>query len=275
VSVPPPAAGPRRAPARSSKPRSGVPPVAGVDGVADRWVVAVVTGNAVTWSVGSAREVLAVTAAAGCVTTAVDIPIGLVRRGRRVAETEARRLLGPGRSSIFPTPPQPAFDVARRLGTGRGARAIAQAAAREAGGHGISTQTWGLAPKILEVEDALRGEVAAVAGRVVETHPETAFRVLDGAPPGSWPGKRSAAGAARRLRALDTAWGVDAGTVVSWLDDPALDAVPVDDAVDALAAAWSASRVAAGTAVVLGAGQADEAVWSDGTPARGRAVIVV
>jgi predicted RNase H-like nuclease len=248
-------------------------PVAGVDGVAGRWVAAVVNGGSVTWRLGSAAEVLAL--ARDCAAVAVDIPIGLVRRGRRAAETEARGLLGRDRSSIFPTPPQPAFEVARTFGTGRGARAVAQEAAREAGGQGISTQTWGLAAKILEVEDALRSLPAPVAGRVVETHPETALRALGGPAPAAWPGKRSAAGAARRLSALAAAFGVAPGTAVSWLDDPVLAAVPVDDALDALIAAWTASRAATGTAVVLGADQAGEAVWSDGTPAPGRAVIVL
>ncbi|MGF1648799.1 MAG: DUF429 domain-containing protein [Kineosporiaceae bacterium] len=275
MTVPPRAAGPRRAPARSPEPLSGGPPVAGVDGVADHWVAAVVAGDAVAWSVGSARDVLTFTTGAGCAVVAVDIPIGLARHGRRAAEAEARQLLGPGRSSIFPTPPQPAFDVARRLGTGRGARAVAQAAAREAGGHGISTQTWGLAAKILEVEDALRDQVTAVAGKVVETHPETALRVLAGTTAPPWPRKRSAAGAARRLGALAAAFGVGVGTALSWLDDALLATVPVDDAVDALVAARTAARVASGTAAVLGAGQADDAVWSDGTPAPGRAVIIV
>ncbi|MGF1663041.1 MAG: DUF429 domain-containing protein [Kineosporiaceae bacterium] len=248
-------------------------PVAGVDGVADRWVAAVVSGGSVTWRLGSAAEVLAL--ARECAAVAVDIPVGLLRRGRRAAEAEARGLLGPGRSSIFPTPPQPAFDVARRLGTGRGARTIAQAAAREAGGHGISTQTWGLAAKILEIEDALRSLPDPLARRVVETHPETALRILGGPAPGGWHGKRSAAGAAQRLRALAEALAVSTDVVVSWLDDPTLAAVPVDDALDALIAACSAARAGAGTAVALGAGQAGEAVWSDGTPAPGRAVILV
>jgi predicted RNase H-like nuclease len=271
VTDPPGAAGPPTPPAPGSRP--GVGPVAGIDGVADRWVAAVVTGGSVTWRLGPAAQVLAI--AHECAAVAVDIPIGLVRRGQRAAETEARRLLGTDRSSIFPTPPQPAFDVARRLGTGRGARVIAQAAARDAGGHGISTQTWGLAAKILEVEETLRALPAALAGRVVETHPETALRALGEPAPGAWPGKRSAAGAARRLAALSAAFGVATGTAVSWLDDPVLAAVPVDDALDALIAAWTASRVAIGTAAVLGAGQAGEAVWSDAVPAPGRAVIVV
>jgi predicted RNase H-like nuclease len=250
------------------------PAVAGVDGVADRWVAAVLVGGAVggsvSWRVGSAVEVLAV--ARACAAVAVDIPIGLVRRGQRSCEAEVREILRRDRSSIFATPPQPAFAVGRTLGTDRSARAVAQAAAREAGGQGISTQSWGIAAKILEVEDAVRG-APELAGRIVETHPETAFRVMGGgsAASAAWPGKRSAAGVARRMHALSEAMGADIG----WLADPVLDRVPVDDALDALAAAWTATRVAAGTAVTFGADQAAEAVWSDGSPAPGRAVIVV
>lgn len=249
---------------------TAAPAVAGIDGVADKWVAAVLVGGSVSWRVGSAVEVLAV--ARGCAAVAIDIPIGLVRRGQRACEAEAREILRRDRSSIFATPPQPAFGVGRTLGTDRSARPFAQAAARAAGGQGISTQSWGIAAKILEVEDAVRG-APELAGRIVETHPETAFRVMSGDADGqgAWPGKRSAAGVARRLRALGDALGAE----VAWLADPVLDRVPVDDALDALAGAWTAARVAAGTAVTFGTEQAAEAVWSDGSPAPGRAVIVV
>jgi predicted RNase H-like nuclease len=253
--------------------------VAGIDGVGPRWVAAIVTFHAepagpghdpdrrwapagVEWRVGTAAEVLDL--ARTCEAVAMDVPIGFVRRGPRSSETEARTLLGRDRSSVFPTPPVPAWTVARTLGVSRGARAMAQEASRQAGGSGISAQAWGIAPKILEVEDAIRSLPPGAAARVVETHPETAFRVLGEGP---WPGKRSAAGVARRLRRL----GVD----LPGLDDTGLTGVPVDDAVDALAAAWTAARVAEGTAVTLGVADAAGAVWSDGSPAPGRAVIVV
>ncbi|MBM3471322.1 MAG: DUF429 domain-containing protein [Armatimonadetes bacterium] len=42
---------------------------------------------------------------------AVDIPIGLLPRGRRRADEEARRILGPRRNSVFFVPPRPALEA--------------------------------------------------------------------------------------------------------------------------------------------------------------------
>lgn len=272
----------RRAPATLCRVR-----VAGVDGVGPLWVAAVTVREpggttaragepaglppvaSLSWLVGSAADVLDL--ARSCDAVAVDVPIGFVPTGTRACEGEARRLLGRDRSSVFVTPPQPAWEAAREFGTGRGARAVAQEASRAAGGPGIPAQSWGLAAKVLEVEAALRALPAAAARRVVETHPETAFRVMphptDGTAGEAWPSKRSAAGVGRRLLALEAQPG--------WLVDPALLRVPVDDALDALAAAWTAARVATGRAVTLGAADGARAVWSDGRRAPGRSVLVV
>ncbi|WP_340294247.1 DUF429 domain-containing protein, partial [Aquipuribacter hungaricus] len=169
-----------------------------------------------------------------------------------------------------------ALAVARRLGGTRASRPEADAASRAAGAGGISTQAWGIADKVLEVEDAVRA-LGPAGARVVEVHPETSFAVMarhfrEPAPAG----KRSAAGVAQRVRplastmpsldVLDALAGVPTGRGTDAL-------VPVDDALDALAAACSALRHAFGQARVLGAGTT--AVWSDGSPAPGRAVLVV
>lgn len=254
----------------------------GVDGVRDRWLGALVdldpAGEApgrVSWVLGSAADVLQLAGpeVAAC---GVDVPVGLAPSGARAADEQARALLGPGRSSsIFPTAPQPAFAVARS-GTSRSDRAAADVASRGAGGAGVSTQSWGIAGKVLEVEDALRARGDA-GDRVVEVHPETSFTVMARyfrlPPP---PGKRTAAGVAGRLRLLGQA--LPTLDVVNALSDVPVGArvtrtPTVDDALDALAAACSALRFAAGHARVLGAGT--DAVWSDGSPAPGRAVIVV
>lgn len=245
--------------------------VAGVDGVGPRWVAAVLEdGTAeVSWQLGDADEVLALVDS--CDRVGLDVPVGFAVTGRRVADVEAATRLGVARSSIFPTAPAAAFAVARRLGTAREVRSTAQEASLGAGGAGISTQSWGLVPKVLAVEDALRAHGPA-GDRCVEVHPETSFRAMaielgELQVPA---GKRSAAGMVWRLRLLGRALELD---VVGCLADPALVAVPVDDALDALAAAWTARRARAGTASVLG--QTNDAVWSDGTPAPGRAVIHV
>ncbi len=260
----------------------------GVDGVRARWLGAVldldpegVRPVEVGWLLGSAAEVLGtVRPAAGRPEVAgcgIDVPVGTVLAGPRPAEQEARALLGPGAgSSVFATAPQPAFAVARRLGGTRASRPEADAASRAAGAGGISTQSWGLADKVLEVEDAVRA-LGRAGDRVVEVHPETSFAVMARhfrlAPP---PGKRSAAGVARRVDLLSrTLPGLDVVAALAGVPagGTAREAVPVDDALDALAAACSALRHAFGQARVLGAGT--PAVWSDGTPAPGRAVLVV
>jgi predicted RNase H-like nuclease len=133
-----------------------------------------------------------------------------------------------------------------------------------------------IAAKVLEVEDAVRG-LGPPGARVVEVHPETSFAVMArhfrAAPAAA---KRSAPGVAQRIDLLSrTLTGLDVVSALAGVPAGSVagDRVPVDDALDALAAACSALRHAYGQAHVLGEGT--EAVWSDGTPAPGRAVIVV
>jgi len=240
--------------------------VAGIDTVGPLWVAAVRDGGATSWRVGDTAAVLAL--AETCDMVAIDIPIGFVATGPRASEIEARAILGAQGRSIFPTPPAAAMAVGRREGTTRASRELAQEESRRAGGAGISTQSWGIAGKILDVEDELHRLPWTAATRVVETHPETAFRVMSTRPPTEiWPGKKTAAGVARRLAAL----AVDPAV----LDDPVLAQVPIDDALDALAAAWTAARILRDEALVLGGRDAHHAVWSGGGRAPGRAVIWV
>ena len=84
--------------------------VAGADGCREGWVC--VTAR----SQGKGRlalvEVVVVAdiealmgISRACAAQALDIPIGLSPDGRRQADYEARRRIGPRRSSVFPTPP--------------------------------------------------------------------------------------------------------------------------------------------------------------------------
>ncbi|WP_380167569.1 DUF429 domain-containing protein [Jannaschia sp. R86511] len=262
--------------------------VIGVDGVRERWVAATLTldpdggsAPAVAWTVGPAAEVLAPVAEPDVVAAGVDMPVGLVERGLRSCEAAARERLGRGASSIFTTAPVAAFRVARtRLrahgGLDLASRAEADAASRASGGGGVSTQSWMIAAKVLEVEDAVRA-LGPAGERVVEVHPETSYAVMArhfGL--GPVPSKLSAPGVALRVRLLErTLPGLDVLTALAEVPvgTSARERVPVDDALDALAGACSALRHAYGQAQVLGAGT--DAVWSDGAPAPGRAVIVV
>ena len=152
----------------------------------------------------------------------VDIPIGLVPGGRRLADIEARAFLKPNGSSVFAAPPLEVVDIDDY--------AEANALLEQMGVPKMSRQAWALLPKIRET--AL---VADVDDRVYEVHPETSFRAMAGAPleyrKKSWNGLHER----RRLLAAE---GID---VPESIDDAG--AVPADDLLDAAAAAWSARRI--------------------------------
>lgn len=207
--------------------------VAGVDGCRGGWVVA-------TWSGGDARPALEVVADFAAVAddlergrwdlVAVDMPFGLADAGPRRCDLEARRRLGPRRSSVFPAPVRAVLACRTYV--------EALAASRAACGVGLSRQAWNLVPKIIEVEAAAR---RLGTGRLAEVHPELAFAAMVGAPLAH--PKRTAPGQAERRTALAAALpGLD--LVPEAL--PRLAGAAADDVADACALAWSAQRLAAG-----------------------------
>jgi predicted RNase H-like nuclease len=198
--------------------------VLGVDGWQGAWVGARVADGLVTWRQGRFAALLS----DDLDVIGVDIPIGLAERGSRGCDAAARAALGPAASRVFAMPVRAAFsdDVT--------SQAEANILLRAAGEPGISAQAWGLRLAVREV--------AAHAGdrRVVEVHPELAFAAMAGH---VLPRKKSARGVVARLAAL-AGW-VDAIAALA----QAPERVPVDDCLDALAAAWTAQRVADGTAL--------------------------
>lgn len=210
--------------------------IGGVDSGPGGWVVCLLSGTGrareVTWTVApDAEAVLAATA--GCDAVGVDIPLALPPDGlRRPAEVLAAARLGPARSSLFPTPP------AQVLAAGTYAEACAAAAAVT--GRKISVQAWNIVPKIREFQRV------ALPGSVVEAHPELTFRTM--APDVAFASKKTARGAGQRIAAL-TGWADPAALLADLPSGGRL-----DDVLDALACAWTAERVARGTAEFLGAG---------------------
>ncbi len=114
-------------------------------------------------------------------------------------------------------------------------------------GRGISIQAFNLLAKIAEVDAAIDPELTDA---VVEAHPESAFAELAGAPLPTT--KRTAEGRAQRLALLAEPFPDSAALLTGRLRGAA-----PDDVLDAAAAAWSARRWAAGTALVLGDGSLD------------------
>jgi predicted RNase H-like nuclease len=106
----------------------------------------------------------------------IDIPIGLKERGKteRQCDLDARELLRPKRhSSVFPAPcrqasKQDSYEAASEKNS-------------KITGRGLSRQTWGLVPKIHEV-DQLLTRSPEFRGIVREAHPELMFRGLAGGP---------------------------------------------------------------------------------------------
>ena len=198
------------------------------------WLGALVRGRTVEWLV--LRDAQAVLdASTATLATAVDAPIGLAEAGPRACDLAARRVLGRRGVTVFPAPVRAVL----------GATSYEEACAlsRAAQGRALSLQAWHITDKIADLDSALDGRVDAV----VECHPEIAFAAMAGV---VLPPKRTAAGVDARVVAL-----------TSFVDDVArlVRARPrgasVDDALDALACAWTARRISRGEAQRLPEGR--------------------
>lgn len=120
----------------------------------------------------------------------VDIPIGLKEGSptARRCDQEARRILGPRRSSVFPVPCRAAiyqadYDTAIRENL-------------RSTGKSIFRAVWQIVARIREVDELLRKEEAA-RRCVRESHPELCFWALNGGRPLAH-NKKTEAGAAER-----------------------------------------------------------------------------
>lgn len=210
--------------------------VTGVDGCAAGWV-AVTLGPPVTDL--AAAFVVKVTVAATldqlplAAVTGIDMPLGLLGAGWRDADRLARRALGRRGVTVFAIPPRAVWECQ--------SYAEANRLCRELTGQGFSVQAWGLRRKIAEADQFRR---RAAAGphevRLYEVHPELSFAALAGAPlPDT---KHTKAGLTVRRDLL-----ARAGIALP----PKVAGAAEDDVLDAAAVAWSARRIAAGTAVTL------------------------
>jgi predicted RNase H-like nuclease len=148
---------------------------------------------------------------------AIDVPIGF---GPRRADAAARAYLSGTPSVVFPTPSRDLLEGP--FGPGLG----------------ISAQSHALGPRVLHLTELARSDA-----RFREVHPEVSFRVMNG---GRALGhrKKSAAGALIRIELLSRQ-----GIELTRLTEAA--SAPLDDVLDAAAAAWSARRILAGVAKSL------------------------
>jgi predicted RNase H-like nuclease len=129
--------------------------VLGVDAYKSGWVTLALRDGAVEGCPALRRHLRAHSRSPGGSNHRRGHPYRAPGEGFTPSRREARRFVGPRRSSVFPTPPRaileaPTYDEALVL-------------ARALGGPGISRQSFALAPKILEVDAA-----ASSDDRIVE-----------------------------------------------------------------------------------------------------------
>jgi len=170
---------------------------------------------------------------------AIDIPIGLAPDAPRPVDAEARRSLGPRKSSVFPAPVRPVLAAQ--------SYADACAISRAACGRAISRQLFNILGKIREV-DALQSP--SLQDRLFEMHPELSFTHLAGAPMRFH--KATEEGRRERLDALRREFG-DLGDVARTRPRGS----QPDDVLDAVVGAWTARRYVARTHIRLG-GELDQ-----------------
>lgn len=214
---------PRHARTQSTRPAAYI----GVDGTRGRWIAVALGHDGLFASailVDTLEEVMEAFTEARVI--AMDVPIGLPTEGARAADLEAKMLLGPRRSTIFPAPPLPVLQATTY--------AAARGKAVELTGKSISAQSYALRHNVLEAASL------ASDPRVFEVHPELAFRSLAGRV--LLTSKRTWNGAVERQEALES---VDI-TLPAHLGSAG--AAPVDDVLDAAVCAWVARRIAMGEA---------------------------
>jgi predicted RNase H-like nuclease len=210
--------------------------VLGVDGWRGAWVGARLDGRAV--ELLALLDAAAVLAVPDVEVVGIDMPIGLSDDGVRLCDVEARRRLGRAGSSVFPAP-------VRAVLRARDYTQARQLSVEATGGRSLSAQSFQLVAAIRGLDDVLGDPPSE---RVVEVHPELAFRALDDR---VCDPKSSARGQAQRIRALQPVMDV----LDALADAPPR--LPAVDALDACAAAWSARRIADGTAECVGDGATD------------------
>ena len=222
--------------------------VAGVDGCKAGWFVAIASATRENetdtfcefnlknvFIASTFTEVLSKTS--DCKLVCVDIPIGLSDGSKpRECDPLARKLLrGPRASSVFPAPIRPCL-TAKDYET-------ASKISFEHTGKKLNQQTFALIKKIREVDDLMTPELQ---NRVREIHPEILFWALNSQKPIE-PNKKTIVGQAQRhnlLRRIFT--DIDSILVCAPISGCAM-----DDALDAIVAAWTAGQAVIGKAKTL------------------------
>lgn len=226
-------------------PASQKPFVAGADGCPAGWITVqypVGQPAAAAWQIfPSFADLLAFTEDFAAV--AIDMPIGLpdvATTGGRAADRQARAVLGARQSSVFAVPARATIACTDYRD------ACATNLRHTDPPRKVAKQMFYLFDKIREIDAAM---TPALQDRVVECHPEVAFWAINGQTALDEPKKRKSSPYPPGLdlrRALLAGKGY-AADFLTGPDCPRREAAP-DDLLDACAAAWTANRLATGTA---------------------------
>jgi predicted RNase H-like nuclease len=200
----------------------------GVDACRSGWIAVVLRGGSVSAIYLRHIDELE-TAIPDAKVIAIDIPIGLPTAGRRLADIEAKKVLGGRASTLFFVPVRAALEAPTHSEATR--------LSRQLSGFGISQQSYALGPKILEIERWLPSAPCPVW----EVHPELSFAELHGSVMMS--SKKSWAGMIKRRAAL-----LRVGFDLDHVAGDASERASSDDMLDAAVAAWSAKRIFEGQA---------------------------
>jgi predicted RNase H-like nuclease len=228
---------------------------AGVDGCKGGWIVVWRNEGQTPQVCVKPSFAAAVEAFPADAIIAVDMPIGLpdfVEGGGRGPEQAVRPRLGQRQSSVFSVPSRAAVYAECDLLEGlpdiiaahKRASAVALKTSRPA--RKISIQAFMLFPKIRDIDAFLRGNIGQ-ADRIIESHPEFAFAILNGgtamALPKKVKGKINPSGMKER-QALLACYGIPA----LFLAQGPPKGAAADDFLDACAMLLIAARHAQGLA---------------------------
>jgi predicted RNase H-like nuclease len=180
-------------------------------------------------------ELDAYLAAAQCIL--IDIPIGLLRHEtqERACDKQTRKILGrPRGSSVFPAPSRCALHCISYQ--------AANAHNVSCSGRGLSRQSFGILPKIREVDSYL--DTLARRRKIHEMHPELCFWALN-QHMAMRNNKKTRAGFAERLAVLTRHYRQAQDAIATALQQYPRSRVARDDIVDALVGAVTARHAQA------------------------------
>ncbi len=210
--------------------------ILGIDGCPGGWVgIGMKARGSKPRAMVAPELVTLVEAFPKAVKVGVDMPLGLPDNGPRECDQLARERLGrPRAASVFAAPIRPAL--------GAESQKEASRITREAGNPGVSIQAWNLFGRVREL-DSLLASREDLREKILEIHPELAFRALNGKAP-LVASKHKLEGLYQRRGLLAEKFGMAA--LESAVDQLAGERLAEDDLLDAFAVLWSTRRHARG-----------------------------